>query len=260
MPTYLLTWNPRRSGYWDELIWLAKERKNRWSCGSRKTMAKGSRVYLFRQGIEPRGIVASGHSVSDVYPDKHWDEARSRKGEMANYVDVRFDVVLQDTAFPAHDVKALKDGVNWRTQMSGIEIPSEASARLERLWSAYARLERRGELNRELRATENTLTEVRVYVRGRDRKLRDMALHHAKGACSVCEVNFGQILDGLGRRVLQVHHCRQLAATDAPRLTRLRDLAVVCANCHAMIHADPKRAMTIAALRRRLAAAGVVGA
>lgn len=55
-----------------------------------------------------------------------------------------------------------------------------------------------------------------------------------------------------GVHVLQVHHRRQLAASKAPRVTSLKDLAVVCANCHALIHMDPKRALKVETLRSRL--------
>lgn len=251
MSSYLLTWNPRRFNSWDELQWLAKEKRSRWSCGSRLSMAKGSRVYLFRQGVEPRGIVASGYTAADVHQDEHWDPKRRRKRQEANYVHVHFDAVLQDATFPAHQLKSLR-AVNWRTQMSGIEIPNDAASGLERLWGTFAKLGRRAELKREVAVMENTLTEVTSYVRRRDRKIREQALLEANGICSACKFAFGEFLQGLGRRVLQVHHRRQLAASDTPRLTGLRDLAVVCANCHVMIHANPKRAMKVETLRRRL--------
>jgi 5-methylcytosine-specific restriction protein A len=253
MAAYLLTWNPRRFNSWDSLFRLAKTKFSSWSCGARLHMGKGSRIYLFRQGAEPRGIVASGYIAKDVYQDEHWDEERRRKGQEANYVDVSFDVVLKDDAFPAHQIKRL-GAVNWRTQMSGIEIPTGATAELERLWMRFAKLEQQAELKREVTAMENTLTEVTTYVRGRDRNLRERALAHAKGICSACEYDFGQFLQGLGRRVLQVHHRRQLAASDTPRINGVKDLAVVCANCHAMLHADAKRAMSVETLRRRLRA------
>ena len=74
-----------------------------------------------------------------------------------------------------------------------------------------------------------------AYVRGRSRQLRDLALENADGVCCVCDVDYSKVLDGNGVRVLQVHHRKQLAASDAPRLTSLKDLAVVCANCHLLV-------------------------
>jgi DNA-binding protein HU-beta len=107
----------------------------------------------------------------------------------------------------------------------------------------------------DLEAIENTLTEVRRYIRSRDRTLRQAAINNAGGICVGCKTNFGAFLGGLGARVLQVHHRKQLAASNAPAITGVKDLVVVCANCHMLIHADPKKAMSIMTLRRRLAVA-----
>jgi 5-methylcytosine-specific restriction protein A len=256
MSSFLLTWNPDRFDSWDDLSWMLQHRRSQWSCGSRKTLPKGSRVYLLRQGSEPRGIVASGVTTRDVYSDTHWDPARRKKRQRANYIDVGFDVVLGPDPAAFLPVARLKTGklrsVNWRTQMSGIQIHPEAAAELERVWAQFNRSERRRFFERPIKALENTLTEVKRYVRKRDRALRERAIVEARGICEACDVYFGDILNGIGLRALQVHHRRQLAASDHPRINGLSDLAVVCANCHAMIHADSQRAMPVEKLRRRL--------
>jgi predicted HNH restriction endonuclease len=55
---------------------------------------------------------------------------------------------------------------------------------------------------------------------------------------------------------LQVHHREQLSTRDAPSLTKVKDLAVVCANCHLRLHLDPKNAMSVKDLREMLQADG----
>ncbi|MGQ0511545.1 MAG: HNH endonuclease [Betaproteobacteria bacterium] len=256
MDAYLLTWNPDRFDSWEDLSWILKNPQSRWSCGSRNTLPRGSRVFLLRQGSDPRGIVASGYTTRGVHPDDHWDPERRRKGVKANYVQVKFDVVLGPDPEAVLPVTRLRSGklktVHWRTQMSGIQIPPPAVAELERAWKNVARAERLYATARQIQAVENTLTEERTYVRSRDRGLRQRAIVDAEGICEACDFSFGSFLDGLGQRALQVHHRRQLSATDRPRITGLRDLAVVCANCHAMIHADPKRAMPVRTLRAKL--------
>jgi predicted HNH restriction endonuclease len=94
-------------------------------------------------------------------------------------------------------------------------------------------------------ALEGIKTEEKVLRRYRSQHLRNLALEKAAGNCSACRRDFKAILDGAGCRVLQVHHIKQLAASDEARITRLRDLAVVCANCHLLIHANPKRALSV---------------
>ena len=99
---------------------------------------------------------------------------------------------------------------------------------------------------------EGAPIEYRVTRRGRSRQLRDQAFSHANGVCETCGRNFGRILEGRGTRVLQVHHRKQMAEWSAPRVTRLSDLAVVCANCHQLLHIDRDRALRIDELRRLL--------
>lgn len=256
MATYLLTWNPTKYNSWYELPYILKYRRSRWSCGSRKTLPKDSRVFLYRQGSTPRGIVASGYTTRKAFQDEHWDPARRRNGIPANYVQVAYDAILGPDRHAILQIERLRSGklkrVNWRTQSSGIEVPEDAAVELERLWRRVSRKELTTATKRELIARENTLVEVKYYVRKRDQKIRDQAIAAAAGICECCDENYGVLLDGLGHRVLQVHHRRQLAASDKPRLTRVRDLTVVCANCHAMIHVNPKRAMRVEALRRKL--------
>jgi predicted HNH restriction endonuclease len=101
-------------------------------------------------------------------------------------------------------------------------------------------------------AIEGIKKETVTYSRGRNRKLRNIALNQSSGVCCVCDTNYKKVLGGKGVRVLQVHHRQQLAAADTPVITRLSDLAVVCANCHMLIHLNPKQAISIEALRGML--------
>lgn len=79
------------------------------------------------------------------------------------------------------------------------------------------------------------------------RRERDPALRQAKLtavleatgalACEVCGFDFADCYGKTGRGFAECHHIRPLAA--GMRETRLEDLAVVCANCHRMVHRSP---------------------
>jgi hypothetical protein len=99
---------------------------------------------------------------------------------------------------------------------------------------------------------EGLRSEYRVTRAKRSRRLRNKAFRLAKGVCAVCHRDFSAVLGGLGQRVLQVHHREQLAARDSPAVTCLTDLAVVCANCHLLLHRDPRKTMHIDQLRSLL--------
>ena len=103
-------------------------------------------------------------------------------------------------------------------------------------------------------ALEGQMTETRVSRRGRNGTLRRAALLRANGHCAACGVDFGALLGGRGRRVLQVHHKKQLSDRDEPEWTSVDDLDVVCANCHLLIHADRSAPIPVEALRALLRA------
>lgn len=98
-------------------------------------------------------------------------------------------------------------------------------------------------------AIEGIMIEWRGYRKGRSRKLRDLAMEQANGVCAACDTNFAELLNGRGTGVLQVHHRKQLSDSDRPPLTTLEDLAVVCANCHMLIHTNRRSPLSVEELR-----------
>ena len=98
-------------------------------------------------------------------------------------------------------------------------------------------------------AREGETVEQKTYVRKRDRRLRDEVLDQSKGICGGCRTDFSKRLRGKAIRVLQVHHKKQLGWSDKPRLTKSSDLVVLCANCHLLIHINPRKAMSLKTLR-----------
>jgi 5-methylcytosine-specific restriction protein A len=103
-----------------------------------------------------------------------------------------------------------------------------------------------------IEALEGQLIERRIMTRGRNAPLRQKALAMSDGKCEACGTNFGMLLGGRGWRVLQVHHRNQLSDLSEPTITKTEDLAVVCANCHLLIHADRAAPLPLEALRAQL--------
>lgn len=87
----------------------------------------------------------------------------------------------------------------------------------------------------------------------RSRRLRDKAFRNANGICAVCDRDYSKLLDARGVRVLQVHHKRMLSKSEAETRTTLNDLAVVCANCHLLLHLDPRKPLAVSQLKNMLA-------
>ena len=148
MNTYLLTWNPAKWP-WPELdkciqaIKATGRYSDTWSCGRNRTIAEGDRLFLIRQGLEPRGIIGSGRAASIVFDDQHWDGAKRAKGLRAWYVMVDFDALLDADHEPILSRAQLDAGVlgqmHWDSQSSGIVIPDDVAHRLELKWAKLLR-------------------------------------------------------------------------------------------------------------------------
>jgi 5-methylcytosine-specific restriction protein A len=144
MGTFLLTWNPEKWP-WPDRSENSRQTRERgsfqrpWSCGNTKRVFRGDRIFLLKQGAEPRGIIASGWAASEepfldvhfTYPDKQ-----------ILYIMVDFERILDlatEAILPLEQLhgNGLLADVHWATQKPGIEIPEEAAAELERLWAVH---------------------------------------------------------------------------------------------------------------------------
>ena len=75
---------------------------------------------------------------------------------------------------------------------------------------------------------------------------------HGRIGCEVCGFDFLGFYGELGRGFSECHHVVPLAEAAFSRRTRLSDLAIVCANCHRVLH-RARPVLTVDALRRLIA-------
>ena len=102
---------------------------------------------------------------------------------------------------------------------------------------------------------EGELKLVRHFIRERNRglieaKKRAALKAHGRLACEVCAFDFQQVYSARGGDFCEVHHLIPLSNVTDEAETRLEDLAVLCSNCHRMIHRQPQ--FQIEQLRRCL--------
>jgi hypothetical protein len=138
MPAFLLTWSPLRYD-WKDLRAMARRVQSgrrvadTWSCARGKQIRKGDRLFMLRQGAEPRGIFGSGWATTDWYEDANW-----RGPGYCNYLDLVYDVLLDpatDAILPREALRALGP-MHWDTQMSGVRIPGPVARALEKVWAS----------------------------------------------------------------------------------------------------------------------------
>ena len=62
-----------------------------------------------------------------------------------------------------------------------------------------------------------------------------------KLVCEACDFDFAETYGELGQGFAECHHRVPLSSHAGPRITDLSELAIVCANCHRMLHRRPWR-------------------
>lgn len=68
------------------------------------------------------------------------------------------------------------------------------------------------------------------------RKKRAVLAATGRLVCEACDFDFASVYGKLGEGFAECHHRSPLAELDGETPTRLEDLAIVCANCHRMLH------------------------
>ena len=56
--------------------------------------------------------------------------------------------------------------------------------------------------------------------------------------CEVCSFDFKQVYGALGEGFAECHHVKPVSMLKPNEKTKIKDLAILCANCHRMIHRE----------------------
>jgi 5-methylcytosine-specific restriction protein A len=104
-------------------------------------------------------------------------------------------------------------------------------------------------------AVEGALREKRHRYRERDGglprlKKRSVLNEQGRLQCEVCGFDFHEAYGDLGKGFLECHHKIPLHELTDEVVTNLDDLALLCANCHRMVHASVPW-LTLEQLRER---------
>ncbi len=140
MPTYLFAWNPKLWD-WPELPRMRARLGKRgfvdfqWSSGRTRELEPGSRAFLVRLGVPPKGIIGSGVTMSTPVPAPHWIEAKAAIGVTTNYVQLRLETLFEQPPITFDDLaKPPFSRYRWAVRQSGTYLPEPLADALEKLW------------------------------------------------------------------------------------------------------------------------------
>lgn len=84
------------------------------------------------------------------------------------------------------------------------------------------------------------------------RKREQVMAQNGKLVCEVCTLDFGERYGPHGQGYIEAHHLKPVSTLGTGGRTKLSDLALVCANCHRMLHRG-KQLVSLSDLRAMIA-------
>jgi len=89
----------------------------------------------------------------------------------------------------------------------------------------------------DMEAREGQILVRQARFRSRNRGLIDAIKASSDYRCSVCDFKFGEVYGEIGNEYIIAHHIEPLGMKRGQSRTSSDDITLLCANCHAMIHA-----------------------
>ena len=141
MSTHLFAFNPKLWNWpslRDDIRTLARRGHldTEWSCGRFRAIEPGSRAFMVRLGVPPKGLIGSGVVMTAPADREHWIEAKRDAGVPSRSVVLRldrlFDVPL--ISFDELDVPPWRR-FRWAVRASGTRLPSALADALEPWWA-----------------------------------------------------------------------------------------------------------------------------
>lgn len=265
MNSFLITFKPNTESPkrgWDmesmlRLVRRVQRSKRRpvidpWRFSNTRSATAGDRAFLLVQGMLGPAIVGFGRLT-----------AQRSRGSRRRWRGIAFEKLVDpenQTLATREDLFAIKGSAPcWRTQSSGILLPASIAEKLEALVVGMKPkpanalpLNIHASVVELLQASEGRLRLRSHFSRERNRRLveskRNQAfLKYGQLICEVCGRDFASQYGVLGSSVIECHHTMPLAKLRRRRSTHIDDLALVCANCHRVLH---KGGHTIESLRK----------
>ena len=140
MATYLFAWNPKLWP-WPELPALCRRVQRRgfgdveWSSGRTRQIEPGSRAFMIRLGVPPKGVIGAGVTMSAPRQAIHWRAEKAALGTMTRYLDLRLEVLLESPIISFDDLARPPFArYRWGIRQSGAYLPESLADALESLW------------------------------------------------------------------------------------------------------------------------------
>ena len=186
--------------------------------------------------------------------EKHFRQAAAqidREGVPTERNSVHYDLVLNGRRYPPKYVVSLAQKFATGTEFPAADFDA-VEAKNYFLNKDYEIIDRREESEKIIvdEDDESDFAEGRERFRLHRHLERDGKIARKAKAkrltetgileCDVCSLDFAQKYGELGKGFIEAHHTTPVTALGGKEKTKIADLALVCSNCHRMLHRGKK--------------------
>jgi 5-methylcytosine-specific restriction protein A len=108
---------------------------------------------------------------------------------------------------------------------------------------------KKNQVDKDLMEGLKKILSVTVYERNKVAREKCIAIHTCQ--CAVCGFNFEKVYGKLGKGYIHVHHLNPVSKAEKEyQIDYNNDLRPVCPNCHAMLHRNKNKILTIEELQQ----------
>jgi 5-methylcytosine-specific restriction protein A len=199
---------------------------------------------------------------STVWTGPHWDPKRAAAGDLARYVDVKWDRLAIEPILALEYLQRTspfstwgQEARNWTPPSSGISIPADIAEALKVIWPPQRGRNQDDVTDAPEEGNQDDIPDepeevdpTRTYVEGtmiprlvhacvRSAKARADCIRYHGTTCACCAFDFEATYGLAGKGYIQAHHLRPLGKIKkAHRVDPIHDMRPLCANCHAIVH------------------------
>jgi len=141
MATHLFAFNPKLWNWpslADDIRTLARRGHfdTEWSCGRFRAIEPGSRAFMVRLGVAPKGLIGSGVVMTAPAERDHWIESKRAAGALARSVVLRLDKLFEMPLITFDELEVPPwRRFRWGIRASGTRLPSALADALEPWWA-----------------------------------------------------------------------------------------------------------------------------
>ena len=202
-----------------------------------------------------------GARAREIFQDRA-DLMRKRVADFSGELPINSIELGSDARLPGDYAAGHALGVTY--ELSTLPDELRLRADLQNIARAYRALTYRGGIDAEVDSqsdvaeefgipADTSITETRKYVYHRKIERNPTAARQAKKfhgtSCQACALDFGERYGDLGKGFIEAHHLRPIATLEEGATVKYdiaADFAVLCSNCHRMVHrtSDPSDLVT----------------